>query len=109
MAVIANAELPLPRVDGVGEDLGGGRPSPVEEPQDPDLVRSPAAREVEREDGLRVDVREALAIERAEPLARRFVDLAETPRSDEEIIALLKSRVQRFDVTRPEVLAAVPA
>jgi fatty acid desaturase len=41
-------------------------------------------------------------------LARHFVDLAETPRSREEIIALLKSRVRAIDCTRPEILAAVP-
>jgi hypothetical protein len=50
-----------------------------------------------------------LMLKRYDVLARCFVDLGETPRSDEEIIALLRSRVQRIDVTRPEVLAAVPA
>ncbi|AKF09018.1 fatty acid desaturase family protein [Sandaracinus amylolyticus] len=50
-----------------------------------------------------------LMLKRYDVLAKHFVDLAEQPRSDEEIIALLKSRVQRFDVSRPEVLAAVPA
>jgi hypothetical protein len=42
-------------------------------------------------------------------LASHFVDLGETPRSEPQIIALLQSRVQRLDVTRPEMLAAVPA
>lgn len=42
-------------------------------------------------------------------LAKHFVDLRDEPRSKEEIIALLKSRVQRIDVTRPEIIAAVPA
>ncbi len=42
-------------------------------------------------------------------LARRYVDLRESPRSHDEIVALLKSRVQRIDVSRPEVLDAVPA
>jgi fatty acid desaturase len=42
-------------------------------------------------------------------LAELFVDLRDTPRSKEEIIALLKSRTQRIDVTRPDVIAAVPA
>lgn len=42
-------------------------------------------------------------------LAKHFVDMRETRRSKDEVIALLQSRVQRFDVTRPEIIAAVPA
>lgn len=42
-------------------------------------------------------------------LAAHFVDLREEKRSKDEIIALLKKRVQAIDVTRPEMLAAVPA
>lgn len=41
-------------------------------------------------------------------LANHFVDLEETPRTREEIIAFLKSRVVAFDVTQPQILAAVP-
>jgi hypothetical protein len=44
-----------------------------------------------------------------ERLAELFVELRDTPRSKEEIIALLKHRTQAIDCTRPEVLAAVPA
>jgi hypothetical protein len=50
-----------------------------------------------------------LMFKRYDILAKHFVDLEETPRSDEEIIALMKSRVEPFDVTRAEILAAVPA
>lgn len=42
-------------------------------------------------------------------LERHFVDLRATPRTKEEIIALLKSRVRPIDCSRPEILAAVPA
>jgi hypothetical protein len=42
-------------------------------------------------------------------LARHFVDLRPTRRSDAEIIALMKSRVEPIDCTKPEILAAVPA
>jgi hypothetical protein len=42
-------------------------------------------------------------------LAKHYVDLRTEKRSQDEIIALLKSRVQPIDVTRPEMLAAVPA
>lgn len=42
-------------------------------------------------------------------LARHFIDLRKEKRSEEEIIRLLKSRVEPIDVTRPEILAAVPA
>lgn len=41
-------------------------------------------------------------------LAKHYVDLGETPKTDEEIIELLKSRVARIDVSRPEVMEAVP-
>jgi hypothetical protein len=46
---------------------------------------------------------------RYDKLADKFVDLRDEPRSKDEIIALLKSRVVPIDVTRPEMLAAVPA
>ncbi len=42
-------------------------------------------------------------------LAKHFVDLRETRRSDDEIIALLKKRTGAIDCTKPEILAAVPA
>jgi Fatty acid desaturase len=42
-------------------------------------------------------------------LARCYVQLGEQERSEDEVIALLQSRVARIDVERPEVLAAVPA
>jgi hypothetical protein len=42
-------------------------------------------------------------------LADKFVDLRDQPRSKDEIIALLKSRTQRLDVTRQDVIDAVPA
>jgi hypothetical protein len=41
-------------------------------------------------------------------LAKHYVDLGERPKSKDEIIALLKDRVQPIDCTRAEVLAAVP-
>ncbi|GAB4199468.1 MAG: hypothetical protein OHK0013_09620 [Sandaracinaceae bacterium] len=44
-----------------------------------------------------------------ERLAELFVEMRDTPRSKEEIIALLKHRTRAIDCTRPEVLAAVPA
>jgi hypothetical protein len=50
-----------------------------------------------------------LMMKRYDVLARHFVDLAESPRSDEEIIAFLQSRVRRIDVTRPEVAVAAAA
>ncbi len=42
-------------------------------------------------------------------LAKHFIDLRSEKRSKDEIIALLKERVQAIDCTRPEILAAVPA
>ena len=39
-----------------------------------------------------------LMLKRYDALAKRFVELRETPRSHEEIVALLKTRTQRFDV-----------
>ena len=42
-------------------------------------------------------------------LADKFVDMRETPRSKEEIMALLQSRTLRLDVTRQDVIDAVPA
>lgn len=42
-------------------------------------------------------------------LAAHLVDLRDEKRSKEELIALMKKRVQAIDVTRPEMLAAVPA
>jgi hypothetical protein len=42
-------------------------------------------------------------------LADKFVDLRETPRSKDEIIALLRSRTLPLDVTRQDVIDAVPA
>jgi hypothetical protein len=42
-------------------------------------------------------------------LADHFVELRDEPRSKDAIIGLLKSRVEPLDVTRPEVIAAVPA
>lgn len=50
-----------------------------------------------------------LMFKRYDVLAKHFVDLEEVPRTDEQIIEFLKSRVERFDVTREDVLAAVPA
>ncbi len=50
-----------------------------------------------------------LMLKRYDWLADRFVDLSDEPRSKDEIIALLRARTQRIDVTRPEMLAAVPA
>lgn len=47
-----------------------------------------------------------LMLKRHDVLARHFVDLLETPRSEAEIIALLESRVRRIDVTPPEVAVA---
>lgn len=44
-----------------------------------------------------------------EKLAEHHVNLRDTPRPKDEVIALMKRRVARFDVTRPEILAAVPA
>jgi len=42
-------------------------------------------------------------------LARHFVDLRPTRRSEAEIIALLRRRTAAIDCSKPEVLAAVPA
>ena len=50
-----------------------------------------------------------LMLKRWDKLADHFVDLRDEPRSRDEIIALMKHRVQRIDVSRPEVMAAVPA
>lgn len=44
-----------------------------------------------------------------EKLANHFVDMRETPMPREQLIALMKRRTQAIDVTRPEVIAAVPA
>ena len=41
-------------------------------------------------------------------LAKHFVDLGETRRSEEEIIALLKSRVQRFETVPRAATAVAP-
>lgn len=50
-----------------------------------------------------------LMLKRYDWLAARFVQLGEVDKTQDEIIALLKSRTQRIDVTRPEILSAVPA
>lgn len=42
-------------------------------------------------------------------LAKNFVDLRETPRTLEEVEALLRSRTMRIDVTAPALLTATPA
>ena len=42
-------------------------------------------------------------------LADHFVELRETPRTKDQIVAFLKSRTEPLDVSRPDVIAAVPA
>ena len=42
-------------------------------------------------------------------LAEHFVELRDTPRTKDEIAAFLRSRTHALDVTRPDVIAAVPA
>ena len=47
-----------------------------------------------------------LMLKRYDILADKFVELREVPRSRDEIIAFLKTRTKRIDVTAPAILAA---